>query len=136
VGSYITLHLVFTVAFPGVQMPKTFRGYGVLPWQSWNMSLLAGKDLSPEAVTRFWQNFFRESPNAHIEIEEIFGLCNSRCVMVLAIGKAAQVVGLKSAPAVWERTFPSNKVQDGKVFLNETIQVLITDIEASNGVSA
>lgn len=33
-----------------------------------------------EAVTRFWQDFFRESPNAHIEIEEIFGL-GLRCVM-------------------------------------------------------
>lgn len=34
-----------------------------------------------EAVTRFWQDFFRESPHAHIEIEEAFGLGNSRCVM-------------------------------------------------------
>jgi predicted SnoaL-like aldol condensation-catalyzing enzyme len=33
-----------------------------------------------EAVTRFWQEFFRESPNAHIEIEEIFGFGN-RCIM-------------------------------------------------------
>lgn len=33
-----------------------------------------------EAVTRFWQDFFRESPHAHIDIEEIFGLGN-RCVM-------------------------------------------------------
>jgi hypothetical protein len=33
-----------------------------------------------EAVTRFWQDFFRESPQAHIEIEEIFGL-GMRCVM-------------------------------------------------------
>ena len=33
-----------------------------------------------EAVTRFWQDFFRESPQAHIEIEEIFGL-GERCVM-------------------------------------------------------
>lgn len=33
-----------------------------------------------EAVTQFWENFFRESPNAHIDIEEIFGLGN-RCVM-------------------------------------------------------
>ncbi|NWG06823.1 MAG: nuclear transport factor 2 family protein [Chloroflexi bacterium] len=33
-----------------------------------------------ETVTRFWQDFFRESPHAHIEIEEIFGLGN-RCVM-------------------------------------------------------
>lgn len=40
-------------------------------------TLYAGK----EAVTRFWQEFFRESPQAHIEIEEAFGLGSSRCVM-------------------------------------------------------
>lgn len=34
-----------------------------------------------ETVTQFWQDFFRESPHAHIEIEEAFGLSNSRCVM-------------------------------------------------------
>ena len=33
-----------------------------------------------ETVTQFWQNFFRESPHAHIEIEEIFGM-GKRCVM-------------------------------------------------------
>ncbi|MEW5828211.1 MAG: nuclear transport factor 2 family protein [Chloroflexota bacterium] len=33
-----------------------------------------------EAVTRFWEDFFRQSPQAHIEIEEIFGL-GLRCVM-------------------------------------------------------
>jgi ketosteroid isomerase-like protein len=33
-----------------------------------------------EAVTQFWQNFFRESPHAHIEIEEIFGM-GKRCIM-------------------------------------------------------
>lgn len=33
-----------------------------------------------EAVTRFWQDFFRDSPKAHIEIEEIFGL-GERCIM-------------------------------------------------------
>jgi predicted SnoaL-like aldol condensation-catalyzing enzyme len=33
-----------------------------------------------EAVTQFWQDFFRESPRAHIDIEEIFGLGN-RCIM-------------------------------------------------------
>ena len=32
------------------------------------------------AVTRFWQDFFRESPNAHIEIEDLFGL-GLRCIM-------------------------------------------------------
>jgi len=33
-----------------------------------------------EAVTQFWQDFFHESPHAHIEIEEIFGL-GFRCIM-------------------------------------------------------
>lgn len=33
-----------------------------------------------EAITQFWQQFFRQSPQAHIEIEEIFGL-GYRCVM-------------------------------------------------------
>ena len=36
--------------------------------------------LGKEAVTQFWQDFFLESPQAHIEIEEIFGL-DKRCVM-------------------------------------------------------
>ena len=33
-----------------------------------------------EVVTHFWQDFFRESPHAHIEIEEIFGF-GERCIM-------------------------------------------------------
>lgn len=33
-----------------------------------------------EAVTQFWVDFFRESPKAHIEIEDIFGL-GQHCVM-------------------------------------------------------
>jgi predicted SnoaL-like aldol condensation-catalyzing enzyme len=33
-----------------------------------------------EAVTQFWQEFFNESSQAHIDIEEIFGL-GERCVM-------------------------------------------------------
>jgi steroid delta-isomerase-like uncharacterized protein len=33
-----------------------------------------------EAVTQFWQDFFHESPEAHIDIEEIFGL-GQRCIM-------------------------------------------------------
>jgi predicted SnoaL-like aldol condensation-catalyzing enzyme len=33
-----------------------------------------------EAVTQFWRDFFHQSPQAHIEIEEIFGL-GMRCVM-------------------------------------------------------
>ena len=36
--------------------------------------------LGREAVTQFWQDFFRESPQAHIEIEDIFGY-GIRCVM-------------------------------------------------------
>ena len=52
-----------------------------------------------KAVTRFWQDFFRESPQAHIEIEEIFGL-GMRCVMrwrydwVDATGKKGHVRGV------------------------------------------
>ena len=33
-----------------------------------------------EAVTKFWHEFFRESPQSHIDIEEIFGFGN-RCIM-------------------------------------------------------
>ena len=33
-----------------------------------------------EAVTQFWQDFFRQSAQAHIEIEEIFGY-GERCIM-------------------------------------------------------
>ena len=33
-----------------------------------------------EAVTKFWQEFSRKSPQAHIEIEDVFGL-GLRCVM-------------------------------------------------------
>ncbi len=33
-----------------------------------------------EAVTQFWQDFFRESPQARIKIEEIFG-AGLHCVM-------------------------------------------------------
>lgn len=33
-----------------------------------------------EAITKFWQDFFRESPQAHFEIEDIFGY-DVRCVM-------------------------------------------------------
>jgi ketosteroid isomerase-like protein len=32
------------------------------------------------AVTQFWQEFFRQSPQAHIQVEEIFGL-GMRCIM-------------------------------------------------------
>jgi ketosteroid isomerase-like protein len=33
-----------------------------------------------EAVTQFWQGFFEESPQAHIDIEELVGF-GKRCVM-------------------------------------------------------
>lgn len=39
-------------------------------------TVIAGK----EAVTQFWQEFFQQSSQAHIEIEEIFGL-GYHCVM-------------------------------------------------------
>ncbi|MBM3145101.1 MAG: nuclear transport factor 2 family protein [Chloroflexi bacterium] len=41
-----------------------------------NGAVYSGK----EEVTRFWQEFFRELPRAHIAIEEIFGL-GLRCIM-------------------------------------------------------
>jgi uncharacterized surface protein with fasciclin (FAS1) repeats len=46
---------------------------------------------------------------------------------------ASDVVGLTSAPTVLGKDI-SIKVDMGKVFLNDNIQVIITDIEASNGV--
>jgi transforming growth factor-beta-induced protein len=46
---------------------------------------------------------------------------------------AADVVGLTSAPTVLGKDL-TIKVQDGKVYLNDTVQVIITDIETSNGV--
>jgi ketosteroid isomerase-like protein len=52
-----------------------------------------------ETVTQFWQDFFRDSPQAHIDIEEIFGLGN-RCIMrwkyhwVDAAGKEGHVRGV------------------------------------------
>ena len=33
------------------------------------------------AVTQFWQDFFAQSPQAHIKIEEAFGF-GSRCIML------------------------------------------------------
>jgi len=41
-----------------------------------NGAVYSGK----EVVTQFWLDFFRESPQAHIEIEEIFGF-GIRCIM-------------------------------------------------------
>lgn len=46
---------------------------------------------------------------------------------------AADVVGLTSAPTVLGKDI-TVKVQDGSVYLNDTVQVIITDIETSNGV--
>jgi transforming growth factor-beta-induced protein len=46
---------------------------------------------------------------------------------------AADVVGLESATTL-QGSDISISVVDGNVFLNETIQVIITDIVASNGV--
>jgi transforming growth factor-beta-induced protein len=46
---------------------------------------------------------------------------------------AADVVGLTSAPTVLGQDIKIT-VKDGKVFLNDNVQVIITDIEASNGV--
>jgi uncharacterized surface protein with fasciclin (FAS1) repeats len=46
---------------------------------------------------------------------------------------AADVVGLTSAPTVLGQDVTIT-VKDGKVYLNDTVQVIITDIEASNGV--
>jgi steroid delta-isomerase-like uncharacterized protein len=53
-----------------------------------------------EAVTQFWEDFFHQSPSAHIQIEEIFGMGNNRCVMrwryqwVDAAGKEGHVRGV------------------------------------------
>lgn len=52
-----------------------------------------------EAVTQFWERFFRESPHAHIDIEEIFGL-GQHCIMrwkyswVDASGQSGHVRGV------------------------------------------
>jgi ketosteroid isomerase-like protein len=39
-------------------------------------TIYAGK----EAVTRFWEEFFQQSPHARFDVEEVFGLGN-RCVL-------------------------------------------------------
>jgi predicted SnoaL-like aldol condensation-catalyzing enzyme len=38
------------------------------------------RSLGKAAVTQFWEDFFREAPQAHIQIEEIFGI-GLRCVV-------------------------------------------------------
>lgn len=52
-----------------------------------------------EAVTRFWQGFFRESPQAHIEIEKIQGfgmqcIARWRCDWVDASGHQRHLRGV------------------------------------------
>lgn len=49
-----------------------FESYHPTP----NGALYSGKG----AITRFWQDFFRESPQAQLKVEEIFGL-GERCIM-------------------------------------------------------
>jgi transforming growth factor-beta-induced protein len=46
---------------------------------------------------------------------------------------ASDVTGLTEAPTVLGKNI-NVKVEDGKVFLNDNVQVVITDIETSNGV--
>ena len=46
---------------------------------------------------------------------------------------AADVTGLTEAPTVLGKDI-SVKVEDGKVFLNDNVQVILTDVETSNGV--
>ena len=46
---------------------------------------------------------------------------------------ASDVIGLTSAPTVLGKDITIT-IKDGNVFLNDTVQVIITDIEASNGV--
>ncbi|HEU4745106.1 MAG TPA: fasciclin domain-containing protein [Anaerolineales bacterium] len=46
---------------------------------------------------------------------------------------AADVVGLTSAPTVLGKD-ATVKVEDGTVFLNDNVEIIITDIETSNGV--
>jgi uncharacterized surface protein with fasciclin (FAS1) repeats len=46
---------------------------------------------------------------------------------------AADVVVLTSAPTVLGKD-AAVKVEDGKVFLNDNVEIIITDIETSNGV--
>jgi transforming growth factor-beta-induced protein len=46
---------------------------------------------------------------------------------------ASDVVGMTSAPTALGKDI-TVKVQDGKVFLNDNVQIIITDIETANGV--
>jgi len=58
-------------------------------------TVYAGKD----AIARFWQDFFRESPQAHIEIEKIHGfgmqcIARWRCDWVDASGHQRHLRGV------------------------------------------
>jgi len=58
-------------------------------------TVYAGKD----AIARFWQDFFRESPQAHIEIEKIHGfgmqcIARWRCDWVDAAGNPRHLRGV------------------------------------------
>ena len=52
-----------------------------------------------QVVTQFWQDWFRESPHAHFETEEIFGM-GTRCIVrwrydwIDAAGKKGHVRGV------------------------------------------
>jgi hypothetical protein len=52
-----------------------------------------------KAIAQFWQDFFSESPQAHIKVEEIFGL-GERCIMrwryewFTEVGKIGHVRGV------------------------------------------
>ena len=58
-------------------------------------TIYTGKDI----IAQFWQDFFRDSPTAHMEIEEVFGL-GMRCFMrwryewVAATGEKAHLRGV------------------------------------------
>jgi predicted SnoaL-like aldol condensation-catalyzing enzyme len=79
--SSMRLVLAFNDAFNKHDVP------GMMKWMS-DDCVFENTDPAPdgtrysgkEAVTRFWEDFFKSSPQAHIDIEEIFGLGN-RCVM-------------------------------------------------------
>ena len=47
---------------------------------------------------------------------------------------AEDVVGLDAAPTLLGKDIAITVSEDGEVFLNETVQVVVTDIEAANGV--
>ena len=62
-----------------------------------------------EAVTRFWQDFFRQSPQAHIEIEEVFS-AGFHCILRWKLERV-DASGVKSHI----RGVDIFKVQDGAI---------------------